>query len=509
MYEPYGFSGLAGQNRADTQAADETPTMPGYTGLDRLAFADMRTPEDQIHWLYLKIIGYAADVVTPDELQSALAEAEATLRGYIDAQDSALAADVQAKYLHLIDLIGRIGEFSGSVYDPTQGVAWAVDEVLEHVYDFDRAFALTAADYDSMHLGAGAYDALGTDARWYDVAGAVCMWDKRAASRSGSAVSFGFLDKLVNKLTGQGADPVNAIAPRTVATSPFAAEGAVAIGDNATAQGDDSVALGRGSDASEPNTVSVSGSGIERRIVGVAPPVNDRDAANKKYVDEHQQDLSGIEGRLDGLDSDVAGLQTADSLMTTRIAEVEASEAQTVKDVAALKGDVAQNKSDIAEAKTELATDGDNIEQLQADVEELKARPAGTVVNSIAPLTVSPAPLGGAESFACGAGAKAQKSGVAVGHLASAYEEWETVAVGLEANTGSNYRAIAIGSRSKATRSYEFSVGDAATSLKRKIGNVDDPELAQDAATKNYVDTAIAGVNAKIDQINAAWEAKY
>ena len=58
-----------------------------------------------------------------------------------------------------------------------------------------------------------------------------------------------------------------------------------AVGKGANADGVNSVAIGQGSNASETNTFSVGNSNATRRIVNVSTPVNDSDAATKKYVD--------------------------------------------------------------------------------------------------------------------------------------------------------------------------------------------------------------------------------
>lgn len=58
-YKPFGFGALENQNAASTQVQNNQPTMPGYTGLDKQTFDQMRTPEDQIHWLYQVCLGLA------------------------------------------------------------------------------------------------------------------------------------------------------------------------------------------------------------------------------------------------------------------------------------------------------------------------------------------------------------------------------------------------------------------------------------------------------------------
>ena len=63
MYAPYGFTALTGQNAASTQAKNMQPGMPGYTGLDSMTFDQMRTPEDQIHWLYLYASNLQLDTI--------------------------------------------------------------------------------------------------------------------------------------------------------------------------------------------------------------------------------------------------------------------------------------------------------------------------------------------------------------------------------------------------------------------------------------------------------------
>lgn len=187
MYAPYGFTALTGQNAASTQAKNMQPSMPGYTGLDSMPFDRMRTPEDQIHWLYL----YAStldmntlDVDTAQAMIDASAEAlkayvdaqDKDIRDYVDAQDAAIKSDVDTKYNYLLRLINQLVEFPGTVFDPTYGDIRPIKIVCERIYDFDRIFASPAAEYDAKELTAAGYDGLGVEAREYDVAFALITY---------------------------------------------------------------------------------------------------------------------------------------------------------------------------------------------------------------------------------------------------------------------------------------------------------------------------------------------
>ena len=97
-------------------------------------------------------------------------------------------------------------------------------------------------------------------------------------------------------------------------------------------------------------------------------------------------------------------------------------------------------------------------------------------------------------STAIGAGAKATST--------------NSIALGFNATAGQNY-SVAIGGSSTVSRQYEVSVGaGSGTYATRYIANVKDPSLAQDAATKNYVDTAVASAGATLltyTQFNTLW----
>lgn len=169
MFSPYGFRALENQNAANTQAANVAPTMPGYTGIDKLDFAQMRTPEDQIHWLYLYATGLEMGTINAEQAQALIDAATATLKAYVDAQDQVISADVVQRYNYLLGLIQQLTEFPGVVVDPTWGSARPIKTVVDRVYDFNRPFSVTANDYDGMGYTAKAYDAKGITAREFDV----------------------------------------------------------------------------------------------------------------------------------------------------------------------------------------------------------------------------------------------------------------------------------------------------------------------------------------------------
>lgn len=201
MFSPYGFRALESQNAADTQAANMAPTMPGYTGIDGKSFAEMRTPEDQIHWLYLYATGLEMGTINAEQAQALIDAATATLKAYVDAQDNAISADVMQRYNYLLGLIQQLTEFPGVVLDPTWGTDRSIKTVVDRVYDFNRPFSVTAKDYDGMGYTAKAYDSKGITAREFDATFAAQTYNDWVAKgegydMAGKAVSYRFMDVL-------------------------------------------------------------------------------------------------------------------------------------------------------------------------------------------------------------------------------------------------------------------------------------------------------------------------
>lgn len=177
MFSPYGFRALENQNAADTQAANVAPTMPGYTGIDRLDFAQMRTPEDQIHWLYLYATGLKMGTINAEQAQALIDAATATLKAYVDTQDQVISADVVRRYNYLLELITQLTESDGLTFDPTYGDLQPISRTVEHVYDFDRPFSVTAIDYDTCGMTAYFYDSNEYSARDFDTCFALLSYN--------------------------------------------------------------------------------------------------------------------------------------------------------------------------------------------------------------------------------------------------------------------------------------------------------------------------------------------
>lgn len=177
MYAPYGFTALTGQNAAGTQAKNMRPSMPGYTGLDSMTFDQMRTPEDQIHWLYLYASTLDTNTLDADTAQAMVDASAEALEARVNAQGADIKADVDAKYNRLLRLINQLAEFPGTAFDPTRGDIGPIKGVCERIYDFGRIFASPAGEYDAKELTAAGYDGLGVEAREYDVAFALITYE--------------------------------------------------------------------------------------------------------------------------------------------------------------------------------------------------------------------------------------------------------------------------------------------------------------------------------------------
>lgn len=94
------------------------------------------------------------------ELLQALAETNAEIRGYIDAQVEVLDQKID-------DIaVGQI-----NVYDPTTGVVSPLQVVINNLYDSGRVEAISASEFDGLELTATAFDAYEITAYDFDTKG--------------------------------------------------------------------------------------------------------------------------------------------------------------------------------------------------------------------------------------------------------------------------------------------------------------------------------------------------
>jgi hypothetical protein len=141
----------------------------------------------------------------------------------------------------------------------------------------------------------------GTSNSWGDFVSLGKKLDKEAAPAPGSIVidTSASEDIVGNVSIGHGASIKDIVEKDTTAL----ATKSVAIGYNASVKGtvdekdgtttvvhvEGSVAIGSGSEATEPNVVSVGAEKVKRRIINVAEPKEDNDAVTLSYFNLHKQ----------------------------------------------------------------------------------------------------------------------------------------------------------------------------------------------------------------------------
>lgn len=141
----------------------------------------------------------------------------------------------------------------------------------------------------------------------------------------------------------------------------------------------------------------------------------------------------------------------------------------------------------------------------------------GSEATSIGEISIGGNANGGNQSITIGDSAKNAESSVAIGYRVKGADRSVVVgsqaaitagpgAVAIGAETAvSAARSVALGYASKATEGAVVSVGSGDPSddrqATRRIVNVTDPRDAQDAATKNYVDTQLTPINAKLQYV--------
>lgn len=448
-YLPYGLTGpLNGQNQVNTQSANVRPNMPGYAGIDKLPFDMMRTPEDQIHWLYLFAKQAENLHITKAEAQELIDAACAAFKEWVEEDQKRQDDDVAEKYDYLLKLIYELVGFNGMVYDPTEGKQDGVRRVAEHIYDFDRVFAVTALDFDTKYAWtAGKYDSENIVARDYDVA----------------FVAYNYLDKL-----GYATQDAN--------SNWFMQRLRATMGDMGFLNFDSPL-------DNEGGTV--------RLTLGENSPLNiDNGALQLKAVSPVKADRDGVALGFNEPLYDNAGkldLQVEKPISTDGGA-VSLSHGDTLKVVDGL-----------------LDVDGDKvvnvIAPLVVSAPPTNSSPYAVVIGHDANSTdeytravvigyMSNVGANKGNPVAIGYSAYAKGlSAVCIGENGNAEGEY-SVSIGSNTTCDPN-SSVAIGYGSRARSENEFAVGDAKAPydpFTRRITSVTDPTDPTDAATKQYVD---------------------
>lgn len=282
----------------------------------------------------------------------------------------------------------------------------------------------------------------------------------------------------------------------------------VSIGRSSSATGYMSVSLGAWSTATENSIISVGDGSTDtdygtRRIVNVKDPINDQDAATKKYVDDKVSDIS-----------------TPTIVQATGTSETDVMSQKSVTDSLATKVDTVEGKrlsteDFTTEYKTKLTNLPDEIPEITIVQERGTSETSIMSQNAVSKNTclgylasdegIDNVTIGrsshstGYSNVAIGDMAEANiedhienaaDNSVAIGGGASVTKTQGSSIGGYSVCTGKN--SVALGYGSKATEDNVVSVSNPNFIIKRRIVNVSDPVNDQDAATKLYVDNKVA-----------------
>lgn len=216
------------------------------------------------------------------------------------------------------------------------------------------------------------------------------------------------------------------------------------------------------------------------------------------------------------LNKEFADRKAADTALGSRIDNAEVEISANSADLTGIKGLTYGTGGQVFLENEDGSYTSPALVEIRHEISDLQVQGGGTEVNSIAPLVVDNAPTASTyKAIAVGEYAKASSNGAAIGYSAKA--DASSVAIGDTSNASgaaavcigdrsscsiAGSRSVAIGQYSSANERDVVSVGSGSSAhapQTRRIINVTDPTNAQDAATKNYVDTVVAGGGGGID----------
>lgn len=395
------------------------------------------------------------------------------------------------------------------------------------------AIGYRAGSYQNDNISIGRLSSAGYDNTQNNIAiGANCI------AKGGNSIAF---------LTGEGTLADDSIAMGVLSSVREGAENGVALGARSEVTARNSIALGVESTAKEENILSIGNDTATRRIIHVTDPVNEQDAATKKYVDtaissggssinvvqttgESETDVMSQKATTDALKKTVYNSPTMESgidLNTKTTAGFYMVDSTCTSTptydsdyslIVSTIGDTSQSDYPVFQmcipTKTREDTSGSknptmyirqkylNVDTWQwtywLNVSVLVQNDTGdsyedtmsqyAITNNFISKNVSKISIG-ETSKASGTG------GIAIGQSAESYQTGG-ISIGQYAFCPVP-NSIALGANSQATEPNVLSVGNMDET--RKIINVTDPTNPQDVATKNYVDTAISALMTKMN----------
>ena len=313
------------------------------------------------------------------------------------------------------------------------------------------------------------------------------------SSNQGTAIGYGANATSTYLNSGSTSIGASASAPGLSAVavgygSESSADMAAAIGYNSSAAGLRSVAIGSDSAATSTDEFSIGSDSLQRRITHVSDPTNDQDAATKNYVD-------------------------------TKISEIPAG-----TEVNILSKTKTNNPIDFRDNAQESLLFGESLdEQSQAIViggkvygvarasgsgysgnltyEGIVASPSGEVVIGKGKMGMGAVAIG--EIFTMG---EDYRDFVAIGAGATSTGVMGNRAVAIGGASAYADNSVAIGHQSRTDASDAFAVGQddaiaGRNQVLRRIVGVKNPTQEHDAANKNYVDTQLTPINAKLQYV--------
>lgn len=352
----------------------------------------------------------------------------------------------------------------------------------------------------------------------------IAIGDDATANYGSNLVAIGYNSDAANSSVAIGNNTLaygNSVAVGDSANAD--ADRNVAIGAGAFCSGTSTVAIGYNSRSDESNTFAVGSSDFTRRITHVSDPTGDQDAATKKYVDDQ---YTTLESQIDDKGSDITTLQGQVSTLETTVAgkaDTSALNNYATKTELNAKADqtTVDSLTTTVNGKVSSITAGEGISITGTATEPVISASAPTI-NSIAPLEVEAAATCSSNySVAIGDGASVTGSGsVAIGWNATGGQQSVSLGQGATTNDGMSIgflsssvaNSVAIGKGASTTAVDSVAIGNDAIANEMntvsfggnesspgetqtaRLVNVSDPINAQDAATKNYVDTKIAEI---------------